>query len=408
MNNRNKTSHFIQSLALALLCLWPLLERQARGESAYVANFDDDTVTIVPQSPIESTRTIKVGDGPISMVASPDSTRVFVANYYSGSIAVIDTWTRSVIKTIPVGKEPISLAISTDGTHVYVANSASANISVINTLSNVVVRTIPTPPSPSALAYHPVRDEVWVGFNATGTVLQVRSAKDDHVLGSIQSTSRLYASGELRFTPNGEKAYGTERCGCCGRFHELSGTVQNGTVAVLRADLFSGGDWASSVAVNPTTGVSYFAQQGHCHSPARPRIAELGGQGRTIALPQAPSEITISEDGARLYITLPNSLLVLKTDTLSPLVQTPVGHSAKSIVLVSDDVWAKPSIEVVEVRVCWDSRADARYQLEATTGISGTGWHPVGLPVQGTGERMCFIDSVIGKPQQYYRARMVK
>lgn len=408
MSNSSNNSNTFLTWALALLCLLHHSNEQLKAETAYVSNFDDDTVSIVPQDPHAATRSIKVGDGPISMVASPDNTHVYVANLNSGTVAVIDTWSHSVIKTIPVGKSPIGIAISTDGTRVYVANSASATISVISTVSNAVVRTFATPPSPSALAYHPVRDELWIGFNATGTVLQVRSSKDDKILASIQSGSRLYASGELRFTSNGERAYGTEQCGCCGRFHELSGTIQNGTVAVLRADLFSGGNWASGAAVNPVTGIGYFAQQGHCQSPAKPRISELGGKGRTIALPQAPSNIAVSDDGERIYITLPNSVLVLNADSMSPIMQTPVGHNARSIILVSDDAWSTPSIEVSEVRVCWDSRSDAVYQIETSTEVKGANWRAMGLPLQGTDERMCVIDAVSGTKQLYYRVRKIR
>ena len=95
------------------------------------------TVANAPQT------TITVGTSPVAVaVTGVSGSRAYVANYYDNTVSVIDTNTNTVIKTISVGASPYNLAASPDGTRVYVANQNANTVSVIDTNTNTVVDTI--------------------------------------------------------------------------------------------------------------------------------------------------------------------------------------------------------------------------------------------------------------------------
>ncbi len=305
----------------------------APHDLAYVSNRADDTVTVFAIDDARPIVTIPVGDGPTGVAVLPDGTRAYVANTLAGTVSIIDTALQTVVTNLPVGLEPGSIVVSRDGSRVYVANAGSASISVLSGQSNVVLRTMATATAPSALAWHPVRDELWIGFNGTAGV-EVRSGSDDGVLATLRvSGGRFYASNGLTLSPDGNVAYGTEGCGCCGRFHRLSGNPTNGTIAVLQTDLYENAGYAIGVSVDRQTGRAYFAQQGHCSTPKRPRIVELGGQGRELVLPDLPRGTAIDPDGQRLYVAMGNVVRILDLATFTMLADVPTGTQAQQIAL---------------------------------------------------------------------------
>lgn len=395
--------------ALALACgLLATPVSAAPGDAAYVSNYDDDTVSVFALDTGSPLGTITVGDGPQAVAVSPNGARAYVANALAGSVSVIDTSNQTVIATIVVGRSPISIAISPDGRSVFVANSESASISVISAVSNAVSRTIPTLSTPSALAYHPVRDELWIGFNNSGGI-RVIATTNDGVLASLPgNSSHWYATAGLTFSPDGNFVYGTEGCGCCGRFHKLSGNHVGGTIPVLETDLYSGGGFAMNVSVNPVNGNAYFGQAGHCALPKRPRVVERGGLNRELLLPSELRHTAISPDGKRLYVVLNNAVQIVDMKTFATLNTVPVGANAQRIGLKAADPSPKLSIAVSEVTVCWATTTETAYQVEYRTAIPETPWQSLGDPIVGNGQTNCITDAVLGRPQRFYRVRLVE
>jgi YVTN family beta-propeller protein len=121
----------------------------------YVANTGSNTVSVLnadPQVPV-MLATVTVGAGPTSIAPLPDSSRFYVANAgcadpvnmtgCSGStVSVVDALSFTVRKTLTVGNTPISLVASPESTKVVVANRDSNNINDIRTLDDTVVSTI--------------------------------------------------------------------------------------------------------------------------------------------------------------------------------------------------------------------------------------------------------------------------
>jgi YVTN family beta-propeller protein len=292
--------------------------------TVYVANSGSDTVSIVSLSALHVVNTISVGENPRYVAFNPNGTRAYVTNSGSDSVSVIDTSLQTVVSTINVGGHPEQIVVTRDGTRAYVANSSASSVSVIDLVTNSIVDTLTTAVSPTTLALHPIRDELWIGFADTGTLLEARSLSDHSVLGTATGFSRIYASGDLAFWPDGDAALGSENCGVCGRFHKVSGDLMGTTITAIENDiLYDNQGAARGVAINPITDVAYLAKLGQ--NGGANRIVEFGGAGRTL-LTGNPFEMEVSADGAFLFLTQGDgSIAVIDTATFSIVDTIPVG-----------------------------------------------------------------------------------
>ncbi|MGH6684053.1 MAG: beta-propeller fold lactonase family protein [Pseudolabrys sp.] len=129
---------------------------------AYVANYSDDTVSVIDTATAISTATITVGTSPLGVAINPAGTSAYVANFGSASVSVIDTATNAVTATVTVGNEPELLAMSPDGASVYVANLLDGTVSVVDTASNTESSKITVGGFPVGVAVSPAGDHVYV------------------------------------------------------------------------------------------------------------------------------------------------------------------------------------------------------------------------------------------------------
>lgn len=98
----------------------------------YIANYDDDSVTVVDdihQTPVAK---IKVGRHPQAIAIDAEANRIYVANTHSDTVTVIDGKNNSVIATLNAGRHPFGAALSPDGTKLYVANLAETSFTEIS------------------------------------------------------------------------------------------------------------------------------------------------------------------------------------------------------------------------------------------------------------------------------------
>lgn len=65
---------------------------------------------------------VPVGVDPDGVVVAPDGRRTYVANYFDDTVSVIDTTTRTVVATVPTGSGPSGLAVDQRRHTVWVAN----------------------------------------------------------------------------------------------------------------------------------------------------------------------------------------------------------------------------------------------------------------------------------------------
>jgi YVTN family beta-propeller protein len=75
---------------------------------------------------------------PFGLAVIPDGTHVYVANCDDDTVSVIQTSDNTVVDTIDVGISPFGVAVTPDGSRVYVTNSEDNTVSVIQTSDHTV------------------------------------------------------------------------------------------------------------------------------------------------------------------------------------------------------------------------------------------------------------------------------
>ncbi|WP_426515416.1 cell wall-binding repeat-containing protein [Diaminobutyricibacter sp. McL0618] len=174
---------------------------------------------------------IPVGQTPLDVVFSPDSSRAYVVNdgdgtSGAGSVSVIDVATGTVTNSIPLGNSPQGLAITPDGTTLFVTNGGDAKhtstVSVISTATYLVSTNIPNVGIvPEAIRVSPDGTQAWV-LNWYGRNVAVIDVATKAVVNHYAITGG--GPWNLAFTPNGKQIWTT-----------IDGTDANvtGTMAVF-------------------------------------------------------------------------------------------------------------------------------------------------------------------------------
>ena len=174
------------------LNLYPAgLDISADGNTLFVANNLDDSLTVLdlPKSSIKAT--VPVGHNPYAVRLSFDGNSVYVSNWGEQSVSVVDIPTSKVRETVAVGAHPSALALSAMRHELYVANTDSDSISVIDTTETRVARTISLAPyadaqqgsSPNALAVH--GNTLYVANAGNNDVAVIQLDATDQVRGLI-------------------------------------------------------------------------------------------------------------------------------------------------------------------------------------------------------------------------------
>jgi len=61
------------------------------------------------------------------------------------------------------------------------------------------------------------------------------------------------------------------------------------------------------------------------------------------------------------------------------------------------------TIEVSQIRVCWNSESDALYQVQYRSDLTANLWTDLGTTLPGTGTAICILDAVFGQERRFYR-----
>ncbi len=103
--------------------------------------------------------------------------RVWVANQDNDSVSVIDATSLGRIAEIPVGRNPRALALDHDG-RLWVSNRGSDSLSIVDTGSLAVARTVALPRAsrPFGIVFSPADGAPWVVLEALGQVARLDAA----------------------------------------------------------------------------------------------------------------------------------------------------------------------------------------------------------------------------------------
>ncbi len=165
--------------------------------TVYVANDDDDTLSVIDTSACEAADTsgcshrpptIQVGKGPQALTVDPTTGTLYVANTVDNTVSVIDASScdgsdpsgcRHEPPVATVGADPSALAVDTANSSVYVANEAAGTVSVVDAATCNVIRhtgckrpvaTVRVGNAPSGVAIDQATGTAYVTNLGDGTV----------------------------------------------------------------------------------------------------------------------------------------------------------------------------------------------------------------------------------------------
>ena len=126
----------------------------AAATKAYVANFKDNTVSVIDTDAGVVVATVPVAAGPHGMIQSPDGSSVYVGGDAGATVSAIDTASDRVAHTIEVGKTPHGLAMKSDGRLLLAAVYGEDRIAFVDTSTRAIIGTVPVP-KPHTIAIRP-------------------------------------------------------------------------------------------------------------------------------------------------------------------------------------------------------------------------------------------------------------
>lgn len=166
------------------------------GTGVYVTNASDNTVSIIDARTNTVIKTVSVGNTPDTITTS--GTGVYVINFTGNSVSIIDTRTNTVVKTLSVGSSPFGGGAS--GTGVYIMNTNSNNVSIIDIRTNTVVKTLSVGAAPGGN----------IGVSGTGVYVANLNGQSVSIIDNRTNTVARTVSlgaGPYGVTINGTGAY---------------------------------------------------------------------------------------------------------------------------------------------------------------------------------------------------------
>jgi len=253
------------------------------GTKAYITNSNSSTITIINTANNAVSGVIPGFDGPSGMVITPDQSTGYVNNYggpggvMSGngrSVYVVNLNTNLITATINVNLAPAALAIAPSGAYVYVADYVDGNlgtglVEVIRTSDNKITATITGFSGPFDIAITPNGQYAFVtnfgsnNFSPVGTTVSVINLSNNTVIANIYVG--IQPAG-IAFSPDGRYAYIT-----------------------IYDTLYLGAGFTDLTAA---PGIVVIID-----------ICTLKVVSCPIPVGASPSNITISSDGARAYVS---------------------------------------------------------------------------------------------------------
>lgn len=122
------------------------------GLHAYVNAENDGGIVLVDAVRYKMLKAISLGKPgvikPMSVLLSPDGSKLYVSTGRGRQVFTIDTNTNDVVASVMVGKRPWGIALSPDGKMLYSANGPSNDVSIVDLATNTVSATIPAGTGP--------------------------------------------------------------------------------------------------------------------------------------------------------------------------------------------------------------------------------------------------------------------
>lgn len=314
---------------------------------AYVANREDDTVSVIDVATNVVTNTITVGTSPIGVALTPDGSQTYVANNDDNSVSVINTVVNSVVNVIsPTGDSPEGISITSDGKQAYVSNFFDSIVSVIDVAAGAISTPVPVGNRPTVIAILPNVKAAYVANLSDGTITVIDPATN-LVITTITVGNGPAAIG---ITPDQTKVYVT---------NQFDGTVSViDTATNLVTTTITVGPSPSGIAITPD-GTKAYVTNGDI-APGTVSVIDVASDTvtTTITVGFGPLCVIFTKDGTKAYVanSLDNTVSVINvaTDTVTTTISVNINSEPHSITITPDGkqvyvpCYDPPSVSVID------------------------------------------------------------
>jgi len=162
----------------------------------YVANYGDDTVSVINGETYSVTKVITGVVGANGVAYDSDHGLVYVTNQSIDALTVISATTNTIVETIPVGDQPHGVAYNPTSHKVYVANYADDTVTILNGNTRALITTVTVSgeTEPAHIAVNPVTDKAYVAYHGSGKVGAIDGGTNDiHIID-------IYSAGPYGIT----------------------------------------------------------------------------------------------------------------------------------------------------------------------------------------------------------------
>jgi len=160
------------------------------NQRVFVSNPGDGTVSIFTVRNLTHSKTLKVGPGPLAIVAGANL--LYVADWYEHDIRAIDLITFDVVFHIQVGQSPSGLVLSPDEKKLYVSNRDDNSIMSVDAESGRILARSPTGERPFGITLDSLGERLFVA-NVKSNSLTVIDTTTMQPITDIAVGDRPYA-----------------------------------------------------------------------------------------------------------------------------------------------------------------------------------------------------------------------
>ncbi len=177
----------------------------AAGLVGYVANRDDNTVTVFDKKSGQVMGVIATGRGPDSIALDQKTGRAYVSLSREDAIEEIDLTQGGVIGKINLnmGDDPGELALTSDGKVLLVVNSGSRTLGIVDPIRRIETGRVPVGDGPRTLLVDRSGNRCYV-FNTFSDTLSVVDIRNRALVGSVSTEARPLRG---QFNSRGDKLY---------------------------------------------------------------------------------------------------------------------------------------------------------------------------------------------------------
>lgn len=221
------------------------------------------------------------------------------------------------LATIAVGDFPLEVAFSPDGSRAYVTNFVSNTVSVIDTATDTVIATVPVGQRPVGVAVSPDGARVYAASGVTNRISVIDAASN--TVGSTITTPSSLA-GYVVFHP----VAGRGRAYTLGPDRVLViDTVSNTVVGAIAI-----GDFVTNLAISPDGSRLYVTKMFNDLVSVIDTTTDAVVSG--IGVGRLPDDLVVSGDGTRIYVGS-DTVDVIDAERLGPIAAVTIPASSNGI-----------------------------------------------------------------------------